>query len=86
MIIRLEAMKKALIGMVLVSVLGACTEFILPEDTRIIAADAGVSRTIANYSGTWEGSCGEQECRIVIEAIEPPKVRAIYAWGKWKRP
>ncbi len=79
-------MKRALIGLALVLTLGACTEFILPEDTRIVPLEADVSKTLSNYSGTWEGNWGGEECRIVIEAIEPPKVRAIYAWGTFKRP
>jgi hypothetical protein len=79
-------MKSALIGVVLVLILGGCTRFILPEDTRIVAPRSGVSKALSNYSGTWKGNWGEEECRIVIEAIEPPKVRAVYAWGRLKRP
>lgn len=86
MIISWRYIKKTVIGLVLVFILGACTKFILPEDTRIVVPAAGISKIVANYSGTWEGNWRGEEGRIVIEAIEPPKVRAVYAWGTLKRP
>ena len=56
----------------------------LPEDMSITTPSGYMPKTIANYSGIWEGNWGQQPFKVVIESIDATKAKGIYSWGEWR--
>lgn len=75
-------MNKMLIGLIFAFLLSSCARLALPEDTKIIAPAIGIPVDLARYSGSWEGYMGDRKYKTIIEEIQPPKVRAVFAWAE----
>lgn len=54
----------------------------LPKNVNIVPPKAAVPGDVASFSGAWHGTWSNgQEVMVVIEDINPPYVKAIYACG-----
>jgi imidazolonepropionase-like amidohydrolase len=65
-----------------VAVAGSSPDVPLPGSIEIIMPEPGVRPEVAAFSGAWTGKWdGVLEHRLVVEDIDPPTARVIYAWG-----
>jgi imidazolonepropionase-like amidohydrolase len=64
------------------AVAGSSPDVPLPSNIEIIVPEPGVGLELAAFSGAWTGRWdGVLEHRLVVEDIDPPTARVIYAWG-----
>ncbi|HKA54709.1 MAG TPA: ABC transporter substrate-binding protein, partial [Candidatus Binatia bacterium] len=56
----------------------------LPASLRIVPPDRRVAPSLAAFSGKWWGTLAgdtQAEHILIVETIDPPHARVIYAWG-----
>ena len=75
-------MSKVLIGVLFTVLLSSCARMDLPKDTRVVPPSGGTPAELARYSGSWEGLLGDRKYKVIVEEIQPPSVRAVFAWAE----
>lgn len=75
-------MNKILLVLTFVLLSGSCSRMVLPEDAKVVTPAVGIPAGLTGYSGSWEGYLGERKYKAIIEEIQPPKVRAVFAWAE----